>query len=106
MHRRRVRVAAGIFWFMAVAFGWELAWSLAGIPRFPGPFLGLAVGLIVALDPMRVIWPAAPETAATATEAALTGVKPLAGGRVVAPGEVAPDRTPTGEAPQTLGTDL
>jgi len=106
MHRTRVHVIAGVFWFIAVAFGWELAWSLTGIPRIVGPVLGVVIGLVVALDPMAVIWPAAPVAASTSLEPGASGVKPLAGGRVVAPDAAALEHAPAGEAPQTAGGDL
>ena len=111
MHRTRVHVIAGVFWFMAIAFGWELALSMVDLPHIIGPLLGAAVGLVVALDPIGVIWPAAP-TATTASPAVTsTGVQPLAGGRVVAPGTAVPgtaatDRAPVADAAHTAGIDL
>jgi hypothetical protein len=111
MHRTRVHVIAGVFWFMAIAFGWELALSMVDLPHVIGPLLGAAVGLVVALDPMRVIWPAAANINAASPAVTSTGVQPLAGGRVVAPGTAAlgttaTDRAPVADAAHTARIDL
>ncbi|HEY6056861.1 MAG TPA: hypothetical protein VIV06_02465 [Candidatus Limnocylindrales bacterium] len=50
------RLVSMALWFTAVWLLYELAWSLAGIPRLPGPFIALAVSLFVGLDPLHRIW--------------------------------------------------
>jgi len=53
MSRRSV---AAILWFVATWFGWEVAWSLAGVPRVIGPVAGFVLAAAVTMDPLGVIW--------------------------------------------------
>ena len=61
---------AGLWGFVAFV-AWEIGWSFLGIPREPGPILGLLVGAVVFLDPRGAFWgrararagPPAPEPA-------------------------------------------
>ncbi|HEX5826855.1 MAG TPA: hypothetical protein VFY23_04990 [Candidatus Limnocylindrales bacterium] len=56
------RVLAGILWFFAAWYGWCIFASFAGLSDVAGPLLGLAAGLLFAVDPLNRIW-AAPRPA-------------------------------------------
>lgn len=66
------RAAAAALWFAAMWVGYEIAWSLFGVPRVAGPILAGALSAFVALDPLGLFWPR------TSTEGASQGV-PAAG---------------------------
>ncbi len=51
------RALAAVLWFAAVWVGYEIVWSLTGVPRLVGPIIAFAVSATVALDPMAVFWP-------------------------------------------------
>ena len=53
------RLLASFLWFGAAWFGYEIVWSLIGVPRFMGPVLATAVAAFVAVDPMTLFWPRA-----------------------------------------------
>jgi hypothetical protein len=59
------RVAAGFLWLFA---GWYLgafvAWML-GVSDLLGPILGIAAAVLIAGDPLQVIWQPAAELATT-----------------------------------------
>ncbi|MBA2720880.1 MAG: hypothetical protein H0U52_16810 [Chloroflexi bacterium] len=48
------RLMAAILWFAAVWVGYEIVWSVAGVPRIVGPLLATVVAAFVALDPLGV----------------------------------------------------
>jgi hypothetical protein len=50
------RALGSLLWFAASWFGFEILWSVTGVPRMLGPMLGLAVALLVATDPAGRIW--------------------------------------------------
>ena len=60
------RLTAGTLWFIAVWFGYEILWSLLGIPRMVGPMLAFVVSSLVVADPAGLFWPA-PAQKATVT---------------------------------------
>ncbi len=71
------RAVASILWFMAIWYGYELAWSIAGVPRIVGPILAACVAGFVANDPFGLFWPrpvpepaSAPGPSAVASNAA------------------------------------
>lgn len=66
------RASAAALWFAAMWVGYEIAWSLFGVPRVAGPILAAAVSVFVALNPAGLFWPR------TSSEAAAQGV-PAAG---------------------------
>jgi hypothetical protein len=46
-----------LLWFAAVWFGYEVLWSVTGVPRLIGPVVAFAVAAIVTLDPIQLFWP-------------------------------------------------
>ena len=56
------RVIAALLWFTAIWFGFEVLWSVVGIPRMAGPILGAAVAILVTLDPTGSFWAARDRT--------------------------------------------
>lgn len=53
------RAAAAVLWFAAMWVGYEIAWSLFGVPRIAGPILAGVLSAFVALDPLGLFWPRA-----------------------------------------------
>ena len=56
------RAVAAALWFAAVWFGYEILWSVTGVPRGVGPIAAFAVSAFVTIDPLRVFWPRAAGT--------------------------------------------
>lgn len=54
--RMSKRVLGSLLWFMAVWFGYEIAWSIMGVPRLYGPIMATAVSSFVAVDPRGWFW--------------------------------------------------
>ena len=54
------RTLSGPLWFVSMWCAYELAIYFFGGPRDPGPFIALGVAAFVVVDPLGVIWPAAP----------------------------------------------
>jgi hypothetical protein len=50
------RLIAGILWFFVAWYAWNLIASIAGLPTTVGPLLGLAAGVLFAVDPLGRIW--------------------------------------------------
>ena len=50
------RVAAGILWAFAAWYAWNYLAYATGLPMLLAPFVGIAVGLFVGLDPMSKLW--------------------------------------------------
>jgi hypothetical protein len=60
------RALAALLWFAAVWVGYEIVWSVSGIPRMGGPVIAFAVAALVTLDPLALFWShAEPEAAPT-----------------------------------------
>jgi hypothetical protein len=59
------RVAAAFLWYAMVWIGYEIAWSVVGLPRLIGPILAAAVAMIVVVDPLHLFWPRSEATADT-----------------------------------------
>jgi hypothetical protein len=51
------RAVAAALWFAAIWFGYEILWSVTGVPRGIGPVAAFAVSAFVTVDPLRVFWP-------------------------------------------------
>jgi hypothetical protein len=51
------RMAAAFLWYAMVWVGYEVAWSLTGIPRTIGPILAASVAMFVTIDPLHLFWP-------------------------------------------------
>ncbi len=52
MWAMRTRATAALLWFLAIWVGYEILWSIAGIPRVVGPVLGWIAAWIVVIDPV------------------------------------------------------
>jgi len=50
------RIAAAALWLFAFWYLGSMISVLVGVPDLLGPVLGLSAGLIVGVDPRRVIW--------------------------------------------------
>ena len=50
------RIAAAALWLYAFWYLGSMISVLVGVPDLLGPVLGLSAGLIVGVDPRRVIW--------------------------------------------------
>jgi hypothetical protein len=50
------RALGALLWFVAVWFGYEVVWSVTGVPRLVGPVIAFAVAAFVTLDPIRAFW--------------------------------------------------
>ena len=51
------RVLAAGLWFVAAWFGYEILWSVTGVPRPIGPLLAAGIAALVVLDPLHRFWP-------------------------------------------------
>jgi hypothetical protein len=51
------RIAAALLWYFAIWVGFEVVWSLTGIPRAIGPIVATAVSAFVGVDPAGLFWP-------------------------------------------------
>jgi hypothetical protein len=51
------RAIAAFLWFSATWVGYEIVWSLTGVPRLAGPVIAFTVAALVTLDPMALFWP-------------------------------------------------
>jgi hypothetical protein len=59
------RLIAALLWFAVVWVGYEIAWSVADVPRVLGPALAMIVSAFVALDPMGLFFARPARTQAT-----------------------------------------
>jgi hypothetical protein len=50
------RILAGLLWFGALWFGYEIVWSLFDVPRMIGPIVAAVVAAYVAIDPAARFW--------------------------------------------------
>jgi hypothetical protein len=66
------RVLAGILWFFAVAYAWNVVAMVMGFTDAPGYVLGAVAGFLFAVDPAHRVWhrPAMAGNPATASSAA------------------------------------
>ncbi len=60
------RFAVATLWLYAFWYLGSTVAAFAGVPDLLGPVLGLAAGLIVGIDPRRMIWVRPAGTTATA----------------------------------------
>ncbi len=44
-----------------VWFGYEIVWSIAGVPRLVGPIVAFAVAALITVDPAGLFWPRSPK---------------------------------------------
>jgi len=51
------RTAAAFLWFLMVWVGYEILWSVFGVPRLLGPVAAAFVASGVVLDPLGAFWP-------------------------------------------------
>lgn len=59
------RAVAAVLWFAAVWVGYEIVWSLTGVPRMIGPIVAATVSAFVTIDPRGLFWPEATPSRAT-----------------------------------------
>jgi len=70
------RVLASLLWVWCIATAWAfLAW-MTGVPGELGPFVGLAVGAFVGMDPMHRIWTTTRAAHDVEREAPITRLEP------------------------------
>jgi hypothetical protein len=50
------RMAAAFLWYAMVWVGYEIAWSVTGIPRMIGPVVAAGVAVFVSVDPFHRFW--------------------------------------------------
>jgi putative effector of murein hydrolase LrgA (UPF0299 family) len=50
------RFVAGFLWFFALWYLGAVVASILNVPDVVGPIVGLAAGVLVAVDPRHVIW--------------------------------------------------
>jgi hypothetical protein len=50
------RAVATVLWFVAIWVGYEIVWSVTGVPRAIGPIVATAVAGFVGLDPHGLFW--------------------------------------------------
>ena len=58
------RALAAVLWFAVAWVGYEIVWSLTGVPRIAGPVLAFSVAALVTVDPMALFWPRMTDTTA------------------------------------------
>jgi hypothetical protein len=64
------RTAAAILWFYAFWYLGSAVAAILGVPDLLGPVLGLTAGVMVGVDPRRLIWVRPTGRGATAPSAA------------------------------------
>jgi len=60
------RSAAALLWYAMIWVGYEILWSVTGVPRPLGPVVAAAVAMLVTVDPVHLFWPRS-ESASQAT---------------------------------------
>lgn len=75
MRGMTTRAAAAPLWFSMIWVGYEIAWSLVGVPRALGPLLGLVVSAFVTIDPLGLFWPRAARSDTAAQGLTATGIR-------------------------------
>jgi hypothetical protein len=61
------RAAVALLWYAAIWVGYEIVWSMTGIPRAFGPIIATAVSAFVAVDPAGLFWPKVEKAPRSAT---------------------------------------
>lgn len=69
------RAAAAVLWFTAMWVGYEIAWSIFGVPRLAGPILAGGLSAFVALDPLGLFWPRLAGSESTAQSVPVAGLR-------------------------------
>jgi hypothetical protein len=64
------RVLAGVLWFFAVAYAWNLIALALGLSEGPGLGLGTIAAFLFAADPAGVVWKGHARQPATTSSAA------------------------------------
>jgi len=59
------RALGALLWFAAVWLGYEVVWSLTGVPRLIGPIVAFVAAAVVTLDPVGLLWPTGTEVEQT-----------------------------------------
>ncbi len=73
--RMKKRVLASILWFYAMWYAGSLIAELFGLSAALGPIMGAAAGLIVGVDPRRIIWTKPEQRTATAPNGVPEGLQ-------------------------------
>jgi hypothetical protein len=55
------RIVAGVFWFLAVAYFFQFAGAMYGIPPAIGTVVALGVAVFMSVDPLGVLWKRQPK---------------------------------------------
>jgi hypothetical protein len=56
------RAVSAVLWLFVVAWAWNYASALLGVPQLVGPLLGVVVGAFVGIDPFGLFFPRHPTT--------------------------------------------
>ena len=59
------RAAAALLWFAGIWIGYEIAWSVADVPRILGPMLAFVGSSLVTIDPFGWFWPRTEQAASS-----------------------------------------
>jgi hypothetical protein len=51
------RAVAAFLWYAMVWVGYEILWSVGGLPRMAGPILAASMATFVVVDPFHRFWP-------------------------------------------------
>jgi hypothetical protein len=70
------RALAAFLWFSATWVGYEIVWSLTGVPRMAGPVIAFTVAALVTIDPMALFWPRTASDSPTGRALGSTAVAP------------------------------
>ena len=55
------RVTAGVLWFFAAWYAWNIMAAIIGVSDAPGPVFGILAALLLAGDPFGRIWTPKPQ---------------------------------------------
>jgi hypothetical protein len=56
LHVMKKRVLAGLLWFYATWYAWNVLAAFLGLPELAGPVVAAAVAMLLAGDPFGRIW--------------------------------------------------
>jgi hypothetical protein len=59
-----IRVVSAVLWFVAIGWAANFASAFVGLPSILGLMVAAAGGVLIAVDPLKQLWPAPIETVA------------------------------------------